>query len=84
MTTEDGYLVPSSRVKDERKFEDVLFEMLDNPPPKLPADRNARIDEEVEKFVKSKASSTDDTFNTVLRRLLGLDPSTRSNGTPGH
>ena len=74
MTVEEGHLVRTSRVKDERKYEDVLFEMLGSPPPKLPADQNARIDKEVDDFVKSKAVSTNENFNDVLRRLLGLDP----------
>ena len=42
--------------------------------PKPLADSNARIDQQVEEFVKSKASSYGEGFNNVLRRLLGLDP----------
>ncbi len=83
MTVEEGHLVRTSRVKDERKYEDVLFEMHGSPPPKLAADRNARIDAQVEAFVKSKSESTDESFNDVLRRLLGLDLPRKSKGTPG-
>lgn len=71
---EGGHLVLTSAIKDLRQFRDVLLERLGDGPPRLPADRNARIDAEVEEFVKSKAVSTNDSFNEVLRRLLGLDP----------
>jgi len=63
-------LVPNGDIVDRRKWEDVR-----DHPARLPADRNARIDAQVDEYVKSKARSTNDSFNDVLRRLLGLDPS---------
>ena len=51
----------------------MRFELQGAPPPKPPADRNARIDHQVDEFVKSKASSYAESFNDILRRLLELD-----------
>ncbi len=70
---EEGHLVPAGKVKNERLYSDWLFETLDMGLPRLPADRIARIDAEVEATVKGKATSTDDSFNSVMRRVLGLD-----------
>ncbi len=73
ITEEGGHLVATESIKNLRSYREFLVERLADRPPRLPADRLARIDSEVEALVKSKAESTSDSFNDVLRRLLGLD-----------
>ena len=69
-----GKKVPNHKIKNLRKYEEVLAEMAVPAIPRLPADRNARIDSQVEEHIKRQARSTAESFNEVLRRLLGLDP----------
>ena len=64
-----GRKVDNDKILNLRKYHEW---QADGFPP--PADRTIRVDEEVEKALKSKGESTFDKPNNILRRLLGLRP----------
>jgi hypothetical protein len=71
---EESVLVPTGSVTNLRQFSEVLADLFAPPVPALPANNVQRVDDEVMARVQAEAVPLVDTFNTALRRLLGLDP----------
>ena len=74
LIVEESVLVPTASLRNVRQFSSVLADLFAPPAQGLPARNVQRVDDEVLAKVQAAAVPLTDSFNSALRRLLGLDP----------
>jgi hypothetical protein len=86
VTSDESLLVEASKVRDKKTYREALSDLLATEsnksaptgnrvpsPRRLPSDIVTRIDRQVYGKLQRMAIPLEDTVNSVLRRLLGLD-----------